>query len=149
MNIRMKKSQIARILIEGDPKLLQRLSQQIEQSYKVIMIKQPEKSLVMAKANDSVSQQPFYMGEVLVTECTISIEDIYGFGVLMGEEAVKAYQLAVVDGAFQAKLPETEAWYSDLLIEERHIAARHQFEYSQAMKTKVNFDTMEEYNAKR
>jgi alpha-D-ribose 1-methylphosphonate 5-triphosphate synthase subunit PhnG len=145
----MKRSQITRALIEGDGTLLDRLCEQIEQSYTITVIKPPEKSLVMTKANDSVSQQPFYLGEVLVTECTISIDGIYGFGVLMGEEAERAYQLAVVDGAFQAKLPETEGWYAELLLKEQSITAAHRLEYSQAMKTKVNFDTMEEYNAKR
>jgi alpha-D-ribose 1-methylphosphonate 5-triphosphate synthase subunit PhnG len=145
----MKKSRIARILIEGDRNLPKRLCEQIEQIYPITMIKPPEKSLVMSKANDSVSQQPFYMGEVLVTECTVSINDIYGFGVLMGEDAERAYQLAVIDAAFQAKLPESESWNADLLAEEQHITAQHRLVYSQALKTKVNFDTMEEYNAKR
>ncbi|RCW51723.1 phosphonate C-P lyase system protein PhnG [Paenibacillus prosopidis] len=145
----MKKSQITRALIEGDGILLRRLCEQIEESYEVSILKAPEKSLVMTKANDSVSQQPFYMGEVLVTECTISINSVYGFGVLMGEEAERAYQLAVVDGAFQAKLPETEAWYTELLMEEQKVDEKHRREYSRAMKSKVNFDTMEEYNAKR
>ncbi|NHN34166.1 phosphonate C-P lyase system protein PhnG [Paenibacillus agricola] len=145
----MKKSQISRILISGDPKLLQLLSEEIEHNYTINIIKPPEKSLVMTKAKDSVSQQPFYMGEVLVTECTVSIGGIYGFGILMGEDAERSYQLAVVDGAFQASLPETQAWDALLLVEEHNILMEHKLVYSQAMKTKVNFDTMEEYNAKR
>ncbi len=145
----MKKSQISRILIEGNPDLLQRLCEQIEQRYEVTEVKPPEKSLVMTKAKDSVSGQPFYLGEVLVTECTISIDGVYGFGALMGEHPEKAYQLAVVDAAFHAKLPETESWYVELQAEVEQITARHRLEYSQAMRTKVNFDTMEEYNAKR
>jgi alpha-D-ribose 1-methylphosphonate 5-triphosphate synthase subunit PhnG len=145
----MKKSQVSRILIEGNPDLLQRFCEQIEQGYEIIELKPPAKSLVMTKANDSVSQKPFYLGEVLVTECTISIDGVYGFGVLMGEYAERAYQLAVVDGAFHARLPETQFWYAELLEEEKQIMARHRLEYSLAMRTKVNFDTMEEYNAKR
>jgi alpha-D-ribose 1-methylphosphonate 5-triphosphate synthase subunit PhnG len=123
----MKKSQISRILIDGDPKLLQQLSEEIEHNYTITVIKPPEKSLVMTKA----------------------IGGIYGFGILMGEDAERSYQLAVVDGAFQGKLPETEAWKELLLVEEHNILVEHQFVYAQAMKTKVNFDTMEEYNAKR
>lgn len=145
----MKKWQIARILIEGDRSLLQRLCEQIERKYSMETVKPPERSLVMTKANDSVSQKPFYLGEVLVTECTVSIQGVYGFGVLMGEDAERAYQLAVVDAAFQAKLPETGAWEPELLAEEKRIAVRQRTVYSQSAKTKVNFDTMEEYNAKR
>lgn len=145
----MKKSRISRILIDGEHELLQKLSEEIEQNYTVTMIKPPEKSLVMTKAKDSVSQQPFYVGEVLVTECTVSINGIYGFGILMGEDAERSYQLAVVDGAFQAGLPETKAWDALLLVEEQNTLLGHKLVYAQAMKTKVNFDTMEEYNAKR
>lgn len=145
----MKKWQIARILIEGDRSLLQRLCEQIERKYSMETVKPPERSLVMTKANDSVSQKPFYLGEVLVTECTVSIQGVYGFGVLMGEDAERAYQLAVVDAAFQAKLPEIGAWEPELLAEEERIAVRQRTVYSQSAKTKVNFDTMEEYNAKR
>ncbi|MDF2958770.1 MAG: phnG [Paenibacillus sp.] len=145
----MKLSRITRILIEGDRRLLERLSGQVEQAYSVQIVKQPERSLVMSKARDSVSGQPFYMGEILVTECTVAIRDTYGFGVLMGEDADRAYQLAVVDAALHAKLPVTDHWAALLLEEEQNVLSRHQMEHAQAMKTKVNFDTMEEYNAKR
>ncbi|WP_165971924.1 phosphonate C-P lyase system protein PhnG [Paenibacillus piri] len=142
-------SQITRVLIEGDPGLLARLCGQVERSYEVRTVRQPEKSLVMSKARDSVSRQPFFMGEILVTECTVEIGEVYGFGVLMGEDAERAYQLAVVDAALHAKLPITESWTALLFEEEQNIAQRHRKEHNQAMKSKVNFDTMEEYNAKR
>ncbi len=142
----MKRSQLTKILIEGDAQLLKELSSQIEQAFEVKIVKVPERSLVMTKARDSVSHQPFYFGEVLVTECTVSVNDTYGFGVLMGEEAERAYQLAVVDCAINAKLTILTEWNKALMEEEEKIRNRHLQEMALVMKTKVNFDTKEEYN---
>lgn len=143
----MKRSQLTRILVEGDPKLLQDLSNQVEQQYEVNVVKSPEKSLVMMKSRDAVSQKPFYIGEVLVTECTVSIGDVYGFGILMGEDAERAYQLAVVDSAINAKLSICDQWNSLLMEEEEKMKQRNRKEMAQVIRTKVNFDTKEDYNA--
>jgi alpha-D-ribose 1-methylphosphonate 5-triphosphate synthase subunit PhnG len=145
----VKKSQITRILIEGDRELLRRLCEAAEAGGEVELVKQPEKSLVMTKARDSVSEQPFYLGEVLVTECTVAIRGAYGFGVLMGEDAERAYQLAVVDAAYHAGLPITAEWDELLLAEERNIRLRHSREQAGVLRTQVHFDTTEEYYGKR
>ncbi|WP_199616337.1 phosphonate C-P lyase system protein PhnG [Paenibacillus alkalitolerans] len=145
----MNRSQITRVLIEGDRELLRKLCGEIESRYPVSIVRAPEKSLVMSKARDSVSQQPFFIGEVLITECTVAVEGTHGFGALIGEDAEKAYELAVVDAAMNAKLPATEGWISELLQEEERIAARLRKKQSMVMRTKVNFDTMEESYGKR
>jgi alpha-D-ribose 1-methylphosphonate 5-triphosphate synthase subunit PhnG len=144
----MKKSRLTFVLVEGDPSLLEKLALQIEQRHKVTLVREPEKSLVMNKARDSVSGNPFFMGEILITECTVSIEDVYGFGAIMGEDADRAYQLAIVDSAFNAKLPETLDWEQLLIEEEFKIDHKKRQEHSRIMKSKVNFDTMGEYHAK-
>lgn len=145
----MKKSQITRTLIEGDPALLRKLCAEIEERYTVAVVAAPGKSLVMSKAKDSVSQQPFYIGEIMVTECIVDIQGTHGFGILIGEHAEKAYELAVVDAAMNAALPETKGWISALRAEEERIASRLRQERERVMKTKVNFDTMEEAYGKR
>ncbi|MFE5323117.1 phosphonate C-P lyase system protein PhnG [Paenibacillus sp. NPDC056579] len=145
----LTRTQITRILIEGDRKLLQQLCCQIEERHEITVVKPPEKSLVMSKARDSVSGQPFYLGEVLVTECTIALGDVHGFGLLIGEDAERAYELAVVDAAMMATLPETEGWFELLKKEEQRIAERRALESARIMKTRVQFDTMEESYGKR
>ncbi|MDF2717426.1 MAG: phnG [Paenibacillus sp.] len=145
----VKKSRMTRILIEGDRALLSRLCEEAEAGGEVEVVRQPEKSLVMTKARDSVSEQPFYLGEVLVTECTVSIRGAYGFGVLIGEDAERAYRLAVVDAAYHAGLPMTADWEALLVAEERNIRMRHRQEESGVLRTQVHFDTTEEYYGKR
>lgn len=145
----MKKSQITRVLIEGDRELLRKLCGEIEARYPVSVVTAPEKSLVMSKARDSVSQQPFFIGEIMVTECIVDIQGTHGFGILIGEHAEKAYELAVVDAAMNAALPETKDWISAFRAEEERLTTRLRQERELAMKTKVHFDTMEEAYGKR
>ncbi|WP_373232398.1 phosphonate C-P lyase system protein PhnG [Cohnella sp.] len=144
----MKKSRLTQILIEGNPSLLEKLALQIDQQYTVTIVREPEKSLVMNKSRDSVSGNPFYMGEILITECTVAIGETYGFGAIMGEDADRAYQLAIVDSALNAKLPEAMEWERLLLEEEQRTDRKKRLEHSRIMRSKVNFDTMEEYHAK-
>src|SRR6476620_6938337 len=134
----MKKSRLTQILVEGSPSLLEKLALQVEQKYQVTVVRAPEKSLVMNKARDSVSGHPFYMGEILITECTVSVDSVFGFGAIMGEEPDRAYQLAIVDCAYNAKLSETLEWEKLLFEEEKQIEYRNRLEHSRIMMSKVN-----------
>lgn len=144
----MKKSRLSKILIEGNPQLLEKLAAQVQETHTVNVKRSPSTGLVMMKTRDSVSRQPFYMGEVLITECTVEINGIFGMGVLMGEEPDRAYSIALVDAAFNAKLPITDVWLTELEEEERKINSYQQIEMSKLAGSKVNFDTMEDYNDK-
>lgn len=144
----MKKSRLSKILIEGNPQLLEKLAAQVQETHTVNVKRSPSTGLVMMKTRDSVSRQPFYMGEVLITECTVEIDGIFGMGVLMGEEPDRAYSIALVDAAFNAKLPITLFWLPELEEEERKIKSYQQKEMSKLAASKVNFDTMEDYNDK-
>lgn len=133
----MKRSQRTRIWVDGDRRLLRDMAKEIAELYSVQVIHAPAKGLVMMKMKDVVTFQPFYMGEAAVTECTVSVADAVGFGIVMGDDAGKAYELAVVDGAWTAGLPETAFWRERLLEEERRLLLRHRLEQAQAKRTKV------------
>ncbi len=141
----MKKAQVTKILVEGDRQLLQEMAKEVELKNDVKVEQRPTTGLVMMKARDSVSEQPFYIGEALVTECLASISGIFGFGVIKGEEAERAYQLAVVDAAFNAKLELVPRWYERLKTEERKIVQKQAQQCAASAKSTVQFDTMEDY----
>lgn len=139
----MDRARWSKILNQGDTALLEAFASEIEAAYRVELVKKPARSLVMTRARDSVKQQPFYLAEVLVTECTVAVEGVYGFGILMGDRARKAYQLAVVDAAISSRLPSVPSWFLRLAAEERNIEARRQAEQQRMLRTKVSFETME------
>lgn len=140
----MERARRTRILIEGEPALMERMAADIERTYAVSIVKAPEKSLVMCKARDSVSGQPFYLTEMLATECTVSVEGAIGFGILMGSRPDQAFQLAVIDAAAKLRLAETAGWQPLLLAEENAIRQKHLRERQLVRQTKVQFETMEE-----
>jgi len=140
----MTRSRIAQVLIEGDREFLKRLCGQIGERYRVEPVRPPSRTLVMGKARDPVSGKPFYLGEILATECTVAIGPAHGFGILLGEDAEKAYELAVVDAALNARLPETAGWTAEFEREERKLVERWKKDQERVMRTKVQFDTMED-----
>ncbi|WP_163536999.1 phosphonate C-P lyase system protein PhnG [Gracilibacillus sp. YIM 98692] len=144
----MKKSRLTKILIEGDSQLIKDLASQVENNYLIQTEKPPQTGLTMVKVKDSISNNPFYMGEVLVTECTVSINGTFGMSVIMGEKAETAYQIAIIDAAMNSNLPMTKDWFHLLLQEEKNIDKRQQKELAMVNQTKVHFNTMEDYNDK-
>lgn len=136
----MRRKERTRILAEGNPALLDRLAEQVEKAYPIEVVREPERSLVMCRAVDSVANQPFYLGELLITECTVSIRETEGFGAIAGENADFAYKLAVVDAACRARLPETEGWDKLLKDEEERIRQKTAEEHARIEQTKVQFD---------
>ena len=81
---------------------------------------------------------------MLVTECKVQIQGSIGIGIVTGDQPELSYNLAVIDAAFEAMLPETIRWMELLLeneekvIQEQRAAANHSI-----LKTKVNFETMD------
>ncbi len=141
----MKMAEISKVLVEGDQALLKQFAEEVEANHQITIIKHPGRSLVMAKTRDSVSRAPFYIGEVLVSECTVSIDQVYGLGVVMGDEPEKSYHLAVVDAALLAKLPVTEQWMERLVGAKAALDEKRRWQHAQAAKTNVDFATVEEF----
>lgn len=144
----MKRKELTRTLIEGDPAFLERLARQMEEAHSVEIVRPAEGSLVMLKALDSVSEQPFYLGEVMVTECTVTVNGTRGFGVIVGDQPQRAYQLAVVDACRNANVPEAADWEPLIAAEAARVAQRQNEEFTQLEKSRVQFETMEEHYAK-
>lgn len=144
----MKKSRLTKILVEGDEQFLQQLVSEVEEVASIQIERKPSTGLVMVKTRDSVSMQPFYMGEILVTECTVSINGKFGMGVIQGEQPNRSYQIAVIDAAFNAKLPIVSKLLPKLENEEQKIENKHLKEAAISAQTRVHFDTMEDYNDK-
>jgi len=138
--IRKKRTEI---LIKGPLEVSARLAQEILATYDVRTIEEPDNSLVMVKVRESAKRSLFYLGEVLITECKVMIKGTLGIGMVMGHELALAYNLAIIDAAYNANLPETQVWTNVLLLEEAHINEEGVALKNKVLKTKVNFHTMD------
>ncbi|MFZ4453055.1 phosphonate C-P lyase system protein PhnG [Salibacterium aidingense] len=142
----MKKSRLSRILVHASLDFIEDFSNQIEENYQISLETKPQKSLVLMKTKDSVSGLNFYNGEILVTECKVTIHHFHGFGIVMGEQPDRSFYMAVIDAAFNAELPEISFWKDRLIQEEARIEKEKLSETKHAEASRVQFDTMEGFD---
>ncbi|HZK53360.1 MAG TPA: phosphonate C-P lyase system protein PhnG [Desulfosporosinus sp.] len=131
------------ILINGSSEVSVKLSQEILTVYEVKTLEEPNNSLVMVKVRESAKRSLFYLGEVLITECKVMIQGALGIGMVMGHKLELAYNLAIIDAAYNANCPETKEWTSVLLREGDRIKGNCEASQNKILKTKVNFDNMD------
>lgn len=139
----MDRLERTKILIDGSRSLANVLAVAIESKYDVQILSEPQHALTMMKVRETAKNSLFHLGEVLVTETKVQIDESLGLGIVVGDDAELSYELAVIDAAYQAKLDETKLW--DVLFEEekQRIQDRKQQREQEILKTKVNFDVMD------
>ena len=112
----MNRRKRTKILIDGSRNFARELVNEIERNYAIHVLAEPHHALTMVKLRETAQKSLFYLGEVLVTETKVQINQSFGIGIVVGDEEELSYQLAVIDAAYEANLVETEKW--TLLFEE-------------------------------
>ncbi len=139
----MNRKKRTEILLKGSLEVVTKLALEILNKYEITIIERPNNGLIMVKVRETARKCLFYLGEVFVTECKILIGDYMGLGIVKGQEPELAYYLAVIDAAYNAGLPETEAWATILSAEEDGIKQCDEAFKNKVLKTKVSFQTMD------
>ena len=139
----MNRRRRTKILIDGSPQLAKVLASEIERNYAIQVVTEPNHALTMIKMRETAKKSLFYLGEVLVTETKIKIDQSFGIGIVVGDEEELSYYLAVIDAAYEAGLAETQNWTALLEKEEQHIREKRKQLEANLLKTKVNFETMD------
>jgi alpha-D-ribose 1-methylphosphonate 5-triphosphate synthase subunit PhnG len=139
----MKRRRRTEILINSSQNRVEDMANSIKDNYQVKVIQEPESGLVMLKVRETSQKSLFYPGEVLVTECKVQIEGSIGIGIVTGDQPELSYNLAVIDAAYEAMLPETIGWKLLLENEEKSIQEQRTAANHSILKTKVNFETMD------
>ena len=139
----MNRRRRTEILIEEESNLAKHLAESIAQKYKCYEITEPHYGLTMIKMRESAKNSLFYIGEVLVTEAKVEINNEIGIGIVIGMKDELAKHLAIIDAAYKAKLPETVEWESRLIDAEQRIWMKKAKRQAELFETKVDFDTMD------
>ena len=139
----MKRRRRTEILIQGNPILAQNFAEMIINKYECREIVAPQYGLTMIKMRESAKNSLFYIGEVLMTEAKVEINQCIGIGIVVGIEDELAKHLAIIDAAYKANLPETELWKAQLIEAEKAIIKERAQEQAELFETKVNFETMD------
>ncbi|MES2731002.1 MAG: phosphonate C-P lyase system protein PhnG [Bacteroidota bacterium] len=132
------------ILCECAIEPLQSFIEETFGNYLINLTKTPSIFLTMVRAEDSVEKQEFYLGEALTTDCEVEINGSVGYGICLGDEPERAYCMAIIDALFtsqDASLPTVEDF---LASQWTAIQQREKMEFSQIMRTKVDFKLMEQ-----
>ena len=136
----MEKKRLLRILSKADRKDVIHLGEELQQQYSLTIVKKPEKSLVMIKMREPVKNSLFYLGETIITEAVVQLEDTVGTAVTMGDDFEKTLHMAIIDAAENKGVFVHE----DLLLEWEQ-SQRQKMEQENALfqKTKVDFHSMD------
>jgi phosphonate C-P lyase system protein PhnG len=116
----------------------------LEPHFSIQIAKAPVLCMTMIQAEDSVEFQPFYLGEVLTTECQLVVNLQIGYGICMGDEPVKSYCIAFIDAVTQLNTNYKDEIDAFLNTHYQLIEQAKQIEYNQILRTKVDFKIMEQ-----
>ena len=116
----------------------------LETRYQVTVSRPPSVCLTMIPAEDSLEKQKFFLGEALTTECEVLVNREPGYGICLGDEPVRTYCMAVIDGFVQGSSPIPDK-IEQFLHQHRVLLERQQQqEFDLILQTRVDFKLMEE-----
>jgi alpha-D-ribose 1-methylphosphonate 5-triphosphate synthase subunit PhnG len=137
----MEKKRLTKILANAERRDISALSADIWRSYRPVIVKEPEKTLTMVKMREPVRQSLFYIGEVIVCEAVVEIDGVQGIAVVMGDDADRTLNMAIIDAAINKGVFTG----MDTLFElERKQNERLMKENAMHMSTMVNFESMDQ-----
>ena len=137
----MDKKRLTKILAKADRKDVAALSEDIQKKYRPVIVKDPCKTLAMIKMREPVRQSLFYIGEVIVCEAAVEIDGVTGVAVLMGDDAEKTLDMAIIDAAANKGIFAGMDALIALEKQQNDLAMR---ENSMHLKTTVNFESMDQ-----
>jgi len=135
--------ELQEILAEGDFSIWRELAEAIAARRQIKVVQDPNTCLVMMKAKDSVGQTPFYLGEVIISEASVTVNGVKGFGFALEDEPAKALCFAIIDGALAAGVPEEGEILQAVQREEKRLLEHRKREADLIAGTRVRFDIME------
>jgi alpha-D-ribose 1-methylphosphonate 5-triphosphate synthase subunit PhnG len=117
----------------------------IEPGLDIQMVIAPKLCMTMVQAEDSIDFQPFYLGEVLITECQLTVNGELGYGFCMGDAPQRAYSMAIIDAILHKPEHPLQTEIHLFVEKEKAILTKSRLEeYNQILKTKVDFKIMEQ-----
>lgn len=140
----MEKRRLSYILAHTDIEKLKEQVEKLKLSHKISKVKEPEMGLAMVKVKDGVYNENFYIGEILITECSVHFDGTLGMGIIQGDEPEKAYLMSVIDAAFNCKSFNKEDLIKIIEKWEQEIKDKYIEEKAMVEGSKVKFETMGE-----
>ncbi|MDR0653921.1 MAG: phosphonate C-P lyase system protein PhnG [Synergistaceae bacterium] len=140
----MDKLSLSRILAFADPAKLGALAEKAASGKEVLLLKKPEKTMILLQVREPVRGSRFYLGEALAAHCVVEIGGVRGASVQLGDDMGKALSAAVLDAAHTGNFPGFELVERDLMELDAARAAEAAEAASAIRSTQVRFHIMED-----
>jgi alpha-D-ribose 1-methylphosphonate 5-triphosphate synthase subunit PhnG len=95
----MDKIALSRITAFADPALLQSLAERAAGGKEALILKGPEKTMILIQIREPVRQGRFYLGEALAAHCIVELDGVRGAAVQLGDDLRRAEASAILDAA--------------------------------------------------
>lgn len=116
----------------------------LEDKYEITVSKSPETCLTMVKAQDSVEEQSFFLGEALTTTCEVLIFGRFGLGIVLEDQPERAYCMAVLDALRKLQDQYWPQILTFLKDEKSKILEAEIEAHTKVMQSAVDFKLMED-----
>ena len=103
------------------------------------IVSPPHQALVVARVRETVDGEIFNLGEVLVTNCEVTLDGEPGWAMVVDHDPERALSAAVVDAASRREGGGTRAELQELLAEARETRRAR---WAGVQPTRVSFEEM-------
>jgi alpha-D-ribose 1-methylphosphonate 5-triphosphate synthase subunit PhnG len=140
----MDKLTLSRILAFADPARLSDLAEKAAMDKDVLLLKKPEKTMILLKIREPVKGGRFYLGEALAAHCVVEIDGARGAAVQLGDDMEKILSAAVLDAAHTGNFPGFELVEDELMELDAAREAEAAGVASAVRSTQVRFHILED-----
>jgi len=116
----------------------------LEADHDVRLVRAPDLCLTMIRAEDSLEGQEFFLGEALTTECEVAVNEHPGRGLVLGEEPVRAYCMAVIEAVLELDSAPAARVREFLSTQTEAVTAEERRESARILGSQVDFKLMEQ-----
>jgi alpha-D-ribose 1-methylphosphonate 5-triphosphate synthase subunit PhnG len=140
----MDKRALSRVCAFADSDKLSALAEKAAAGKDVLLLKKPEKTMILLKIREPVKNSQFYLGEALATHCVVEIDGVRGASVQLGDDMGKTLSAAVLDAAHTGNFPGFGLVEAELLELDASRAAEAARRASIVRSTQVRFHILED-----
>ena len=140
----MDKLTLSRITAFAEADILSSMAKKVLAGKDLLILKKPEKTIVLLQVREPVKQSLFYLGEMLAVHCIVEVSGARGASILMGDDFSKAEAAAVLDAAHSGGFPEFELIEPELLCLFEEKQKENAKNTASIKETQVSFHVLED-----
>lgn len=141
MNIGSAERRFSTLAVADDTSVRRLAERILAAAHEVEVVRPATAATMLIELTESVQHQPFYLGEVVVSEATVRVDGCRGDAVVIGHDLERALAAAVCDAAAEAGVLAEEV--EDLVARTQAAVAASRTEESNAVaSTRVSFEVI-------